>query len=65
MSFSGETFTLNPEPDYTFNPTTDITTEEMVEILQLLITSRVNITIPSDLRAQIENLSEGARRHIS
>ncbi|MEG5054950.1 MULTISPECIES: hypothetical protein [unclassified Microcoleus] len=65
MSFSRETFTLNPEPDYTFKPQADITKEEMVEILQLLITSGVNIKIPSDLKAQVEELSKGARRHIS
>ena len=65
MSFSRETFTLNPEPDYTFNPQADITTEEKIEIIELLINSRVNIKIPYNLKAQVEGLSERAQRHIS
>jgi hypothetical protein len=65
MSFSRETFTLNPEPDYTLTPQADITPEEMAEIFRFLITSRVNMKIPSNFKAQVEKLSEGARRHIS
>lgn len=65
MSFPPGTYTLNPEPDYTFNPQDFITTEEKLEIIDLLINSRVNIKIPYDLKAQVEGLSEGAQRHIS
>ena len=60
MSFSG----LNPEPDYTFQPQDDITEEEKLEIIQLLINSTPHIKIPADLKDQVEGLSEGARRHI-
>ena len=60
MSFSG----LNPDPDYTFEPQDDITEEEKLEIIQLLINSEFDIKIPADLKDQVEGLSEGARRHI-
>jgi hypothetical protein len=55
---------LNPHPGYTFKPQDDITEEEKLEIIQLLINSKPDIKIPADLENQIQGLSEGARRHI-
>jgi hypothetical protein len=68
MSFPPEISTtdiIDPEPRYTFNPQGVVTTEEKLEIIDLLINSGVNIEIPFKFQAQVEGLSKGAKRHIS
>lgn len=61
---SREYISVSSPPDYTFEPRANISKEEMVEILRLLIDLKVDIKIPSNFKAQVEGLSQDARRHI-